>query len=64
MGGVVLDIGRAIFQTPLLAYSSVFVLQAVGMFSAIFILNNVNIHEFKENTRQAIATILEGELDG
>ncbi|WP_030006839.1 BCD family MFS transporter [Picosynechococcus sp. NKBG042902] len=64
MGGVVLDIGRAIFQTPLLAYSSVFVLQAVGMFSAIFILNNVNIREFKENTRQAIATILEGELDG
>ncbi|MBV5257765.1 BCD family MFS transporter [Synechococcus moorigangaii CMS01] len=64
MGGVVLDIGRAIFQAPLLAYGTVFLLQAVGMFSAIFILNQVNIREFKENTQQAIATILEGELDG
>lgn len=63
MGGVVLDLGRAIFQTPLLAYSCVFGLQAIGMIGAIFFLNQVNVREFKENTQQAIATILEGELD-
>lgn len=64
LGGVVLDLGRAIFQTPLLAYSTVFVIQAIGMVTAIFFLNQVNVREFKENTKQAIATILEGELDG
>jgi BCD family chlorophyll transporter-like MFS transporter len=64
LGGVILDIGRAIFQTPLLAYSSVFALQALGMICAIFVLNQVNVREFQENTRQAIATVLEGELDG
>ncbi len=64
LGGVILDIGRAIFQTPLLAYSSAFALQALGMICAIFVLNQVNVREFQENTRQAIATVLEGELDG
>lgn len=63
LGGVILDIGRAIFQTPLLAYGTVFTLQALGMVSAILILNQVNVREFQENTRQAIATVLEGELD-
>lgn len=64
LGGVILDIGRAIFQTPLLAYSCVFALQAVGMLCAIYFLNQVNVREFKENTKLAIATVLEGELDG
>ncbi|AFY38252.1 PUCC protein [[Leptolyngbya] sp. PCC 7376] len=64
LGGVVLDIGRAIFEVPLLAYSSVFALQAIGMTCAVLVLNRVNVREFKENTKQVIATVLEGELDG
>lgn len=64
LGGVILDVGRTIFGTPLLAYGSVFFLQAVGMMGAILVLQKVNVREFKENTQQAIATVLEGELDG
>ena len=63
-GGSILDLGRNLFTTPLLAYSSVFVLQAVGMFAAIAILNRVNVKEFQSTAKQAIATILESELDG
>jgi BCD family chlorophyll transporter-like MFS transporter len=62
-GGVVLDVGRSIFQSPLLAYSSVFAIQAVGMLSAIVLLNRVNVTEFKSNTEAAIATVMEGDLD-
>lgn len=64
MGGIILDIGRFFFEVPLLAYSSVFALQAVGMVVAIWVLNQVSVREFKENTRQAIAAVLEDELTG
>ncbi len=63
IGGVILDITRAIFTIPLLAYGSVFALQAIGMVAAVLILNRINIKEFKENTGQAIATVMEGDLD-
>jgi MFS transporter, BCD family, chlorophyll transporter len=61
-GGIVLDAGRSIFQSPLLAYSTVFALQAVGMLGAIVLLNRVNVSEFKSNTEAAIATVMEGDL--
>lgn len=64
VGGVILDIGKSIFDLPLLAYSLVFVLQAVGMLVAILILNLVDIKEFKDNTNQALAKVMEGDLDG
>ncbi|MGK7935467.1 MAG: MFS transporter, partial [Xenococcaceae cyanobacterium] len=63
-GGVILDLGRAIFTTPVLAYGLVFALQAVGMLLSIFILNRVDVQEFKNTTGKAIATVMEGDLDG
>ncbi len=63
-GGVILDIGRTIFGSPLLSYGLVFATQAVGMILAITILNQVNVQEFKETTGKAIATVMEGDLDG
>ena len=64
LGGIVLDLGKGIFAAPLLSYGLVFALQALGMFLAIAILNQVNIEEFKENTEKALTTVLEGDLDG
>jgi BCD family chlorophyll transporter-like MFS transporter len=63
-GGVILDLGRAIFTIPVLAYGLVFALQAVGMIVAIGLLNRVNVVEFQTTTRKAIATVMEGDLDG
>ncbi len=63
LGGAVLDLGRAIFQVPVLAYGTVFTLQAIGMLLAILLLNRVNVREFSEGTKQAIANVLQQELD-
>ena len=64
LGGVILDIGESIFATPLMSYSLVFIMQALGMLVAIAFLERVNVKEFKENTSQALATVMEGDLDG
>ena len=64
VGGVILDIGKAIFTTPVLAYGSVFAVQALGMLLSIFILDRVNVLEFKNTTGKAMATVMEGDLDG
>lgn len=63
-GGVILDLGKAIFAVPLLAYGLVFALQALGMLLAIGLLNRVNVVEFQNTTKAAIATVMEGDLDG
>lgn len=63
LGGAVLDLGRAIFQVPVLAYGTVFTVQAIGMLLAILLLNRVNVREFSEGTKQAIANVLQQELD-
>ena len=63
-GGVVLDLGKSIFATPLMSYSLVFAIQALGMLLAIAFLERVNVKEFKDNTRKALSTVMEGELDG
>ena len=63
IGGVILDIGRVIFTTPVLAYGTVFATQAVAMLVAVTILNSVNIREFQNTTDKAIATVMEGDLD-
>ncbi|MGG6295368.1 BCD family MFS transporter [Leptolyngbya sp. AN02str] len=63
-GGSVLSLGKVVFPTNLtLAYSLVFFLQAVGMLVAVWFLSRVNIQEFRDNSRQAIAAILQQELD-
>ncbi|WP_036484303.1 BCD family MFS transporter [Myxosarcina sp. GI1] len=64
LGGVVLDVGKEIFATPLFAYSLVFALQAVAMLGAIAILNRVSVREFQETTGKAVAIVMEGDLDG
>jgi MFS transporter, BCD family, chlorophyll transporter len=63
-GGLILDIGKNIFATPLMSYSLVFVIQALAMLVAIAFLERVNVKEFKENTHQALSTVMEGDLDG
>ncbi|MEB3178093.1 MAG: BCD family MFS transporter [Nostocaceae cyanobacterium] len=63
-GGAVLNLGEILFSTPLLAYGLVFVTQSVGMIVAVTLLSRVNVREFQTNAKQAIATLLENELDG
>ena len=63
IGGVILDFGRAIFADSVMAYGTVFALQAVTMLVAIGILSSVDIQEFQTTTKKAIATVMEGDLD-
>lgn len=64
LGGAVLYLGKILFATaPVLAYGMVFALQAVGMIGAIILLQRVNVQEFRDNAKSAIAAIMEGELD-
>ena len=62
-GGAVLDVGKSLFTSSVLAYGLVFALQAVGMVVAIWFLNRVDVTEFRTNANQAIASVLESELD-
>lgn len=64
VGGVILDIGKNILPTPLMSYSLVFTIQALAMFVAIAFLNRVDVKEFKDNTKAALSTAMEGDLDG
>jgi MFS transporter, BCD family, chlorophyll transporter len=41
----------------------VFTLQALGMIWAVWLLRRVNVREFQENAKAAIASVMEGELD-
>ncbi|MDD1414772.1 BCD family MFS transporter [Dolichospermum sp. ST_con] len=64
IGGSVLDLGRKLLPDNLvLAYGLVFGLEAVGMLVSIWFLNRVNVTEFKTNTKQVLASILESDLD-
>jgi len=47
----------------LLAFSLVFVLQSVGMILATWLLDRVNVQEFRDNAKTAIAAVMESELD-
>lgn len=62
-GGTLLDLGKWLLPTPFLAYSLVFILEAACVLLAIAALSRVNVQEFQDNTRQAIATVMEGDLD-
>jgi BCD family chlorophyll transporter-like MFS transporter len=64
IGGVILDIGKGIFDVPLISYGLVFVIQALMMILAIVILDRVDVQEFKDNTSKALSTVMEGDLDG
>ncbi|MGG6268480.1 BCD family MFS transporter [Leptolyngbya sp. AN03gr2] len=62
-GGGALDVGKSIFSNLTLAYSVVFGLQAIGMLIAVGLLSRVDVKAFRKNTKAAISTILQGELD-
>lgn len=62
-GGVILDIGKALFAIPIMAYGLVFAVQAMGMILAIWFLNRVNVQEFQDNAKAAIAAVMTGDLD-
>ncbi|MGB8700711.1 MAG: BCD family MFS transporter [Thermosynechococcaceae cyanobacterium] len=64
LGGLLLDVGRALFQAqPVLAYGLVFAVEALCMVAAVTLLNRVNVAEFRDRTQTAIATVLTHELD-
>ncbi|BAY23066.1 PUCC protein [Calothrix sp. NIES-2100] len=61
--GAVLDTGKKLLPSLQLAYGLVFVLEAIGMLVSIWFLNRVNVTEFQTTTKQAIASVLESDLD-
>ncbi|MEM8642419.1 MAG: BCD family MFS transporter [Cyanobacteria bacterium P01_G01_bin.54] len=63
-GGAILDLGKNLWQVPLLAYSTVFTVQILCMLGAIVILARVSVTEFRSNSRRTLATVMEAELDG
>ncbi|MEB3311982.1 MAG: BCD family MFS transporter [Snowella sp.] len=63
-GGFVLNLGKVVFTSPVLAYGLVFVLQAVGLLLAVWLLSQVNIKEFQDNAQSAIAAVMSQDLDG
>jgi len=63
LGGIVQTLGEQIFANPLLAYSLVFLAEAGAMLLAISLLRQVDVQDFQTTTRQAIATVMEGEID-
>jgi len=63
LGGAVLDIGKGIFTNLTLAYGLVFAVQAIGMITAVFFLQRVNIEEFQITAKEAIAAVIATEQD-
>ncbi|MFW6367970.1 MAG: BCD family MFS transporter [Halothece sp.] len=63
-GGVVLDLGRVLFNSPVLSYGLVFGLQALGMLGAIALLNQLSITEFRNSTQKATMMAMEGDIEG
>ncbi|MBF2018218.1 MAG: BCD family MFS transporter [Rivularia sp. T60_A2020_040] len=63
LGGGFLNLGKTLFELPVMAYGLVFFLQGIGMIFAILLLEKVNVKEFQKNAKLAISSILENELD-
>ena len=63
-GGAVFDTGKKLFTNLVFAYGLVFVVQAICMALAVWFLTRVSVQEFRTNARQAIATVIESDLDG
>ncbi|MEM8778411.1 MAG: BCD family MFS transporter [Cyanobacteria bacterium P01_G01_bin.49] len=64
LGGAVLNFGKVIFSVPILSYGLVFVIQAMGMLVAVWLLGRVDVKEFQDNAKAAISVVMEGDLDG
>jgi len=62
-GGAMLDLGQMLFTMPVMAYGFVFAVQATGLILATGLLKRVNVREFQTNAKQAIAAVIESDLD-
>jgi MFS transporter, BCD family, chlorophyll transporter len=62
-GGVILDIGKLLFTTPVLSYGLVFMTQVIGMLIAVFLLRNVDVAEFQSSAKNAISQVIANEVD-
>ncbi len=65
LGGGLLDIGRFISgsNNPLTAFSFVFLLEILVMLMAIFVLQKVNVNQFKDETNTKLQNMLLNELE-
>ncbi len=63
LGGALLDLGRDLFGQSVWAFAVVFGCQALGMVVAFLLLRRVDVPKFKVESGQAIATLMELELD-
>jgi MFS transporter, BCD family, chlorophyll transporter len=61
-GGALLDLGRGLFSAPILAYGLVFVMPIFGMMLAVRLLSRVNVREFQNEAKVAIAKVIEQDL--
>ncbi len=61
-GGALLDLGRRLLSTPILAYGLVFVMPIFGMMLAVRLLSRVDVREFQTEAKAAIAKVLEQDL--
>jgi len=65
IGGALLDLGRLLFPTSsVLAYATVFGVEAAVMLLAVYLLGRVSVAEFRENTSRALTKVLALELEG
>lgn len=63
-GGAFLDLGKRLFTDNLvLAYGLVFAIQALAMIVAVQLLGRVNVQEFQTSASEAIAAVIETDLD-
>ncbi|HEY9622045.1 MAG TPA: BCD family MFS transporter [Crinalium sp.] len=62
-GGVVLDIGKTWFGSSVFSYALVFAAEGIAMLIAVVLLSRVNVQEFITSAKDAIATVLESDLD-
>lgn len=63
LGGAILSLGRQVFGDSFLAFGLVFACQSVGMVLAFLLLTRVNVQTFKQESGDAIAALMELELD-
>ncbi|HEY9689585.1 MAG TPA: BCD family MFS transporter [Coleofasciculaceae cyanobacterium] len=64
LGGLIYQrVGLALFGQPLYGFATVFGVQALMMVVAIGLLWWVNVREFKTDSQQAIANVLQVEMD-
>ena len=62
-GGILIDLGKRLFSDLVLSYGLVFLAQGIAMLIAVWCLRQVDVQEFRTSARQAIATVLEAEVD-